>query len=164
MHGVPTIDSKELPGGRLELDDLGQLVASGRIDTVLLAFVDMQGRLQGKQLGANYFLTDVLDHGAGACSYLLSVEVEMAPQHGLSTSSWETGHGDFHLIPDLSSLRMASWRPKTAICLADPVWPSDEPVVPSPRQVLRHQIERLAERGWSARAATELEFIVHRES
>lgn len=150
--------------GRLTVEELRSLVAAGEVDTVLLAFVDMQGRLQGKQLGAPYFLEDVLDHGAGACSYLLSVEVEMAPQRGLSTSSWETGHRDFQLIADLTTLRLAAWRPRTAICLADPVWSGGEPVAPSPRQVLRHQLERLAERGWSARAATELEFIVNRES
>lgn len=150
--------------GRLTVEELRSLVAAGEVDTVLLAFVDMQGRLQGKQLGAGYFLGDVLDHGAGACSYLLSVEVEMAPQQGLSTSSWETGHGDFQLLADPATLRLAAWRPRTAICLADPVWPAGEPVAPSPRQVLRRQLERLAERGWSARAATELEFIVNRES
>ena len=150
--------------GRLTPDELRSLVASGDVDTVLIALVDMQGRLQGKQLGAHYFLSDVLDHGAGACSYLLSVEVEMAPQAGLSTSRWETGHGDFELSPDLASLRLAAWRPRTAICLADAVWPGGEPVAPSPRRVLRRQIDRLAERGWTARAATELEFIVHRES
>jgi glutamine synthetase len=140
------------------------MVASGEIDSVLLALVDMQGRLQGKQLGAGYFASDVLDHGSGACSYLLSVDVEMAPQEGLSTSSWETGHGDFTLVPDLSSLRMAAWRPRTAICIADAVWPGGEPVLPSPRQILRQQVERLAARGWTARTATELEFIVHSES
>jgi glutamine synthetase len=150
-------------GGRLSTEELRSLVASGEIDTVLLALVDMQGRLQGKQLGAPYFVADVLDHGAGACSYLLSVEVEMAPQVGLSTSTWESGHGDFHLIPDLGSLRRADWRPRTAICIADAVWPGGEPVAPSPRVILRRQLERLAERGWGARAATELEFIVHRE-
>ncbi|MBS1879607.1 MAG: glutamine synthetase [Actinobacteria bacterium] len=150
--------------GKLTLEELRGLVDSGEVDTVLLAFVDMQGRLQGKQLGGAYFLSDVLDHGAGACSYLLSVEVEMAPQTGLSTSSWETGHGDFQLIPDLATLRLAAWRPRTAICLADPVWGGGEPVAPSPREILRRQLERLAERGWSASAATELEFIVHRQS
>jgi len=150
--------------GRLSTEELRSLVDSGGVDTVLLAFVDMQGRLQGKQLGAPYFLSDVLDHGAGACSYLLSVDVEMAPQEGLSTSSWETGHGDFQLIADLATLRFAAWLPRTAICLADPVWPGGEPVAPSPRQILRRQLERLAERGWSARAATELEFIVNQES
>jgi glutamine synthetase len=150
--------------GRLSVEELRGLVSAGEVDTVLLAFVDMQGRLQGKQLGAGYFLDDVLDHGAGACSYLLSVEVEMAPQRGLSTSSWETGHGDFQLLADTSTLRLAAWRPRTAICLADPVWAGGEPVAPSPRQVLRRQLERLAARGWGARAATELEFIVNRES
>lgn len=150
--------------GRLTPEELRSLVDAGEVETVLLAFVDMQGRLQGKQLGARYFLEDVLDHGAGACSYLLSVEVEMAPQEGLSTSSWESGHGDFQLIADPATLRLAAWRPRTAICLADPVWPGGEPVVPSPRQILRRQLERLAERGWSARSATELEFIANRES
>jgi glutamine synthetase len=150
--------------GMLTSDELRSLVASGEVETILLAFVDMQGRLQGKQLGASYFVSDVLDHGAGACSYLLSVEVEMAPQEGLSTSTWESGHGDFQLVPDLSSLRIAAWRPRTAICLADTVWPGGEPVAPSPREILRRQLERLAERGWRASAATELEFIVHRES
>ncbi|WP_320669014.1 glutamine synthetase family protein [Patulibacter defluvii] len=150
--------------GRLTVEQLRSLVADGRVDTVLLALVDMQGRLQGKQLDARHFVDDVLDHGAGACSYLLSVEVEMAPQDGLSTSSWETGHGDFTLVPDPGSLRLAAWRPRTAICLADAVWPGGEPVPPSPRQILRRQLERLAERGWTASAATELEFIVHRES
>jgi glutamine synthetase len=150
--------------GRLTTDQLRATIASGDVDQVLLAFVDMQGRLQGKQLGAGYFASDVLDHGAGACSYLLSADVEMAPQEGLSTSSWETGHGDFTLMPDCSSLRLAAWRPRTAICIADAVWPGGEPVLPSPRQILRRQVERLAERGWTARTATELEFIVHRES
>jgi glutamine synthetase len=157
-HPAPAVSGRPTP------EELSALVAAGQIDTVLLAFVDMQGRLQGKQLGASYFLDDVLDHGAGACSYLLSVEVEMAPQEGLSTSSWETGHGDFQLIADPSTLRIAAWRPRTAICLADPVWPGGEPVVPSPREILRRQLARLAERGWSARAATELEFIANRES
>ncbi|ADB52830.1 glutamine synthetase family protein [Conexibacter woesei] len=150
--------------GRLAPDRLRSMVAAGEIDTVLLALVDMQGRLQGKQLGAHHFVADVLDHGAGACAYLLSVDVEMTPQEGLLTSSWETGHGDFTLVPDVSSLRLASWRPRTAICIADAVWPGGEPVLPSPREILRQQVERLAERGWTASTATELEFIVHRES
>jgi glutamine synthetase len=152
------------PSGRLSIGELRTLIASGEVDAVLLALVDMQGRLQGKQLGARHFVADVLDHGAGACSYLLSVDVEMAPQEGLSTSAWSSGHGDFQLIPDLGSLRLAAWRPRTAICIADAVWADGQPVAPSPREILRHQLERLAERGWSASAATELEFIVHRET
>ncbi len=150
--------------GQLTIEELRAQVSAAEVDTVLLAMVDMQGRLQGKQLGAPYFVADVLDHGAGACSYLLSVDVEMSPQVGLSTSDWSSGHGDFQLIPDLATLRRAAWRPRTAICLADAQWPGGGPVAPSPREVLRRQIERLAERGWTARAATELEFIVHRET
>ncbi|MGV1050164.1 MAG: glutamine synthetase family protein [Solirubrobacterales bacterium] len=161
---TPSSSSAPAPTGRLAPDQLRSLVANGEVDAVLLALVDMQGRLQGKQLGARHFVADVLDHGAGACSYLLSVDVEMAPQEGLSTSDWSSGHGDFHLIPDLGSLRLAAWRPRTAICLADAVWADARPVAPSPREILRRQLARLAERGWSAAAATELEFIVHRES
>lgn len=139
-------------------------ISAGAIDSVMLGFADMQGRLQGKQLDAGYFVTDVRDHGAGACSYLLSVDVEMEPQVGLSTSAWSSGHADFQLIPDLTSLRPAGWRPRTAVCLADAIWADGRDVAVSPRAILRRQLERLAERGWSARAATELEFIVHRES
>lgn len=160
----PTSSSPSAPTGRLAPEELRALVASGQVDTVLLALVDMQGRLQGKQLGAQHFVADVLDHGAGACSYLLSVDVEMAPQEGLSTSDWSSGHADFHLVPDLGSLRLAAWRPRTAICLSDAVWDDAQPVVASPREILRRQLARLAERGWGAAAATELEFIVHRES
>lgn len=159
-----TSPSARSVAGRLAPERFRAMVAAGEIDTVLLALVDMQGRLQGKRLGAHHFAADVLDHGAGACAYLLSVDVEMAPQDGLLTSSWETGHGDFTLVPDLGSLRLAAWRPRTAICIADAVWPGGEPVLPSPREILRRQVERLAERGWTARTATELEFIVHRES
>ena len=93
--------------GRLSPEELRSLVASGEVDTVLLAFVDMQGRLQGKQLGAPYFLSDVLDHGAGACSYLLSVEVEMAPQEGLSTSSWETSESEVASAPGSARIALS---------------------------------------------------------
>ncbi len=165
MAIAPTSAPSDTPAsGRLSAEQLRALVAAGEVDTVLLALVDMQGRLQGKQLGARHFVDDVLGESAGACSYLLSVDVEMAPQEGLSTSDWSSGHGDFHMVPDLGSLRLAAWRPRTAICLADVVWSDRRPVAPSPREILRGQLQRLAERGWSASAATELEFIVHRES
>ena len=115
--------------GRLTVEELRSLVAAGEVDTVLLAFVDMQGRLQGKQLGAPYFLDDVLDHGAGACSYLLSVEVEMAPQEGLSTSSWETGHGDFQLLADVTTLRLAADHRVDARITS--VWAAFDPHIPA---------------------------------
>lgn len=154
----------ELRPSQPSLDELRARVADGGIHTVLLGFVDMQGRLQGKRCSAKYFLDEVADHGAGACDYLLSVNVEMEPQSGYHISGWEKGHGDFTLAPDLSTLRIVGWREGTAICFADALWPDGTPVLPSPRQVLRAQLERLEKRGWIANAATELEFIAHKES
>ena len=148
----------------LSVDALRAAVAEGTVDTVLLAMTDMQGRLQGKRLGAAHFLEDVLDHGAEACNYLLAVDVEMATVAGYAISSWERGYGDFELVPDLATLRLLPWQPGTALCLADVSWADGRPVAPSPRQVLRRQVDRLAERGLAAFAATELEFLVFRDS
>ena len=148
----------------MDLDDLKGAVADGTVDTVLLAFADMQGRLQGKRLVGSHFVHDVIEHGAEACNYLLAVDVEMNTVSGYEMSSWETGYGDFEMKPDFSTLRPVSWFPGTALCLADLQWADGSPVVASPRQILRAQLDRLAERGWNALAATELEFIVFRDS
>jgi glutamine synthetase len=145
-------------------DELRSAVADGTIDTVILAFCDMQGRLQGKRLVGRHFVEDVLAHDAEACNYLLAVDVDMNTVEGYAMSSWETGYGDFVMKPDLSTLRRVPWHPRTAMCLADIAWHDDAPVVASPRQILRRQLDRLAERGWQALAATELEFIVFRET
>ena len=146
----------------MTLDELREAVAAGAIDTVLLALTDMQGRLQGKRLTAQHFLEDVAGHGAEACNYLLAVDVDMNTVDGYEMSSWERGYGDFEMKPDLSTLRRVPWHPGTAMCLADLQWAGGSPVVASPRQILRRQADRLAERGWAALAATELEFMVFR--
>ncbi|ORV88591.1 glutamine synthetase family protein [Mycolicibacterium iranicum] len=146
------------------LEELRERVESGEIHTVLLGFVDMQGRLQGKRCSGRYFVHEVADHGAGACDYLLSVDVEMNPQAGYDIAGWDKGHGDFTLNPDLSTLRVLAWREGTAVCFADAAWSDGTPVVQSPRQVLQRQLDRLAERGWTSNAATELEFIAHQET
>src|ERR1700742_835569 len=103
----------------MELDELRAEVEAGRIDTVLLALTDMQGRLQGKRLTAEYFLGDVVGHGAEACNYLLAVDVEMNTVGGYALSSWERGYGDFVLRPDMSTLRLVPWHQSTALVLAD---------------------------------------------
>jgi glutamine synthetase len=149
---------------RMDLAGLRESVASGEIDTVLLAATDMQGRLQGKRMDATHFLEDVAEHHAEACSYLLATDVEMETVPGFSSSSWETGYQDFRLIPDLSTLRPVPWHERTALCLADIAGHDGTPLEISPRQVLRAQLERLAERGWRAMAATELEFIVFEDT
>ena len=146
------------------LDQLRTEVTNERIDTVLLALTDMQGRLQGKRIVAQHFLDTVLEHGSEACNYLLAVDVEMNTVGGYEMSSWERGYGDFELVPDLSTLRRIPWYEKTALCLADLRWGSEEPVVASPRQILRGQLARLSERGLEAFAATELEFIIFKDT
>jgi glutamine synthetase len=148
----------------MRLEELRAATDAGEIDTVLLALTDMQGRLQGKRLTARHFLAEVAENAAEGCNYLLAVDVEMNPVEGYAMSSWERGYGDFVMRPDLSTLRPAAWLPGTALCLTDLAWADGSDVVASPRQVLRRQLGRLAERGWSANAATELEFLVFRDS
>ena len=148
----------------LSLDELRTAVDAGEIDTVLLCLADMQGRLQGKRLMARHFVEDVVSHGAEACNYLLAVDVEMNTVDGYAMSSWETGYGDFEMKPDFETLRRIPWHQGAALCIADLHWGDGRPVVASPRQILRAQLDRLAERGLTAVGATELEFIVFRDS
>jgi glutamine synthetase len=148
----------------MNLDELRAEVEAGSIDTVLLALTDMQGRLQGKRLTARHFLAEVAEHGAEACNYLLAVDVEMGTVPGYELFSWERGYGDFVMRPDLGTLRPVPWQEGTAICLADVVCEDGSDVSVSPRQILRRQLARLAERGWRANAGTELEFIVFRDT
>jgi glutamine synthetase len=150
--------------GLLTVGELRSAADTGSIHTVLLVLVDMQGRLQGKRCGARYFLEEVLEHGAEACNYLLAVDVEMNTVPGYPLTSWEQGYGDFELVPDLSTLRRVPWQPGTALVFADLRAGSSEPVSVSPRQILRRQRDRLAGRGWTALAGTELEFIVYTDS
>jgi glutamine synthetase len=148
----------------MNLEELQAAVAAGTVDTVLLAMTDMQGRLMGKRLHAQHFLDEVVAHGAEACSYLLAVDVEMNTVGGYPLASWESGYGDFVLKPDLATLAPVPWQEGTAMVLADVAWADGTPVGPSPRQILKAQLDRLAERGWGALAATELEFIVYEDS
>jgi glutamine synthetase len=148
----------------VELKDLRKSVDDGSIDTVLLALTDMQGRLQGKRFHARHFVDAIAEHGAEACNYLLAVDVEMATVGGYAMSSWDRGYGDFEMRPDLATLRAVPWHEGTALCLADLAWGDGSEVVASPRQVLRRQLARLAERGWTANAGTELEFQVFNTS
>jgi glutamine synthetase len=148
----------------MTLEELRAAVGHGSIDTVLLAIADMQGRLQGKRLTATHFVDEIAAHGAEGCNYLLAVDVEMNTVSGYAMSSWERGYGDFVMHPDLDTLRPVPWLEGTALCMADIGWADGTDVVASPRQILRRQLARLAERGWAANAATELEFIVFRDS
>ncbi|HET8821108.1 MAG TPA: glutamine synthetase family protein [Thermoleophilaceae bacterium] len=148
----------------MTLDELRQAVAEGTVDTVLLAIADMEGRLQGKRLTASHFLDVVAEHGAEGCNYLLAVDVDMNTVEGYEMSSWSRGYGDFAMRPDVDSLRPVPWQEATALVMADLEWHDGSDVAASPRQILKRQLARLAERGWSANAGTELEFIVFEDS
>ena len=147
----------------LSLTALERLVGTGEVDTVIVAFADMQGRLVGKRIDARLFVDDVAAHGAECCGYLLAVDVDMNTVGGYAISSWDTGYGDTVMRPDLSTLRRVPWLPGTALVIADVGWADGSPVTVSPRAILRGQLDRLAERDLAADVATELEFIVFDE-
>jgi len=150
------------PGGvaNLSRDELERLVAADDLDTVIVAFTDMQGRLMGKRIAARFFLDEVAEHGAECCNYLFAVDVEMTTVAGYAMSNWDTGYGDMVMLPDLTTLRLIPWLPGTALVLADLAWHDGSPVEPAPRRVLRRQLDRLSQRGLRAYVGTELEFMV----
>jgi glutamine synthetase len=150
--------------GMLTLEQLRVEIGEGHVDTVVLAFTDMQGRLQGKRLSAEFFLEEVAEHFSEGCNYLLAVDVEMNTVDGYAMSSWERGYGDFVLVPDMATLRRLPWQPGSVLVIADLTWLDGASVAASPRQILAAQTARLAERGLVALAGTELEFVVYRDS
>jgi glutamine synthetase len=154
------------PDPALTVDQLRAQVADGTIDTVVVAFPDMQGRLQGKRIHAQFFLDTVLAHGTEGCNYLLAVDVDMNTVDGYAISSWERGYGDMEFVLDLATLHPVPWIPATAMVICDLVWLDEAhtPVVESPRQVLRAQVDRATEQGLVAFAGTELEFIVFNDT
>jgi glutamine synthetase len=150
--------------GMLTLERLRTGYGTGEIDTVVLAFTDMQGRLQGKRLSAEFFLSEVAENYSEGCNYLLAVDVDMNTVDGYAMSSWDRGYGDFVLVPDMSTLRYLPWHEATVLVIADLTWLDGTPVVASPRQILKAQTDRLAARGWQAMAGTELEFVVYTDT
>ncbi len=150
--------------GRLTLEKLRADVGTGQVDTVLVALTDMQGRLQGKRVQADFFLSDVLPHGTEGCNYLLAVDVDMNTVDGYPMASWESGYGDFVMAHDLSTLRRVPWHPATVMVQADVQWEDGSDVAASPRQILKRQVARLAEHDLVAYVGTELEFMVFRDT
>ncbi|GAB3070182.1 glutamine synthetase family protein [Phycicoccus sp. Root101] len=149
----------------LTVDELRQDIASGRIDTVVVAFTDMQGRLQGKRIHGQFFLDSVLGHGTEGCNYLLAVDVDMNTVDGYAISSWEQGYGDMMFDLDLATLRRTPGQPYSATVQCDLSWLDGRGLVrPSPRSVLHTQVDAAAEMGFVALAGTELEFIVFEET
>jgi glutamine synthetase len=148
----------------LSIDELRDRVGRGEIDTVVTAFTDMQGRLLGKREQAEFFLDESAEHGIEGCNYLLALDMEMDPQAGYAMASWEQGYGDFVITPDLDTLRPIPWLEGTALVLCDVGWEDGSPVVASPRQVLRAQVERARKLGFEPMVGSELEFYLLKES
>jgi glutamine synthetase len=164
---TPPIARPGGPGGSagmLSLDDLRAEVESGTIDTVATAFTDMQGRLVGKRIQAEYFLDEVVEHGIEGCDYLLALEMETDPVAGYEMANWEEGYGDFGITPDITTLRRIPWLDRTAQVLCDVVNHDGSPVVASPRQVLSAQYERANAMGYTPLFASELEFFLFKET
>lgn len=158
------MDSTSAPG-TLTLRQLGDEVDRGAIDTVLVTFPDMYGRLLGKRVTGRFFMDRVAHDGMHACDYLLTADMEMDPVPGYTLASWERGYGDHHLVPDIATLRRAAWLPGTALVLCDLAADPDlAPVEESPRQMLRRQIARAREAGFSIMAGTELELYLFDET
>jgi glutamine synthetase len=147
------------------LEELEAMVRDGRIDTLVVAFTDMQGRLMGKRVQAQAFLDGVIDHGAHFCTYLLGTDMEMSTPEGFALMNWETGYGDWVAAPVWDSLRVLPWLEKTALVLSDTIDEETHREIPiSPRTMLKRQIERAAKAGFTVKAGSEFEYYVLRDS
>jgi len=150
--------------GYLTLDQLTSAVADKQVDTVIVAFTDMQGRLVGKRVAARLFLDDIAAHGAECCNYLLAVDVENNTVDGYQISSWERGYSDMVMVPDMKTLRWAPWLPGSVLVTADLTTTDNVPISQSPRAILKAQMDRLAAKNLVPYVGTELEFIVFDET
>ena len=148
----------------LSVETLKSDIKSGKIDTVIVAMTDMQGRLVGKRIHGEHFLNDTLAHGTEGCNYLLAVDMDMNTVGGYEMSSWERGYSDFVMEPDMSTLRYVPWQEGAAMVLADVKWLDGKDVVASPRQILRKQVKALADAGMVPYVGTELEFVLFNNS
>jgi glutamine synthetase len=151
--------------GSLTLDQLRERVAKGDIETVIVGFTDHYGRLMGKRYAADLFVEETAAHGTHGCDYLLTTDMEMDPVPGYRFASWDQGYGDFHLVPDLSTLIVASWLEKTALVICDVAGvKSTEHVSVAPRSLLRRQVDAARDLGFTSLAASELEYYLFQDS
>jgi len=146
------------------LNDLKRKATAGEIDTVLVVFPDVYGRLIGKRVTAHHFINSIATHGTHGCNYLLTVDMEMEPVPGYKLANWESGYGDFAMTPDLSTLRLLPWQTATAMVVCDLAHHDGKPVEEAPRSVLRQQLNRLRDEGMECLAASELEFFLFQQT
>lgn len=151
--------------GLLDLETLTQLIEDGEIETVITAVPDIYGRLMGKRIVGRFYLEEIASGGMHMCDYLFACDMEMEPTPGFAFTSWETGYGDMRALPDYASLRRAAWLDRTALIICDAFEEEqDVPIAVSPRNILRKQVERAAERGFVPYMGSELEFFLFKET
>ncbi len=151
--------------GLLTIDDLIRLAENGEVESILAVFPDLYGRLMGKRFDINFFIENVAGAGAHACDYLLTVDMEMNPVRGYRFANWEKGYGDFLLVPDMKTLRVADWLRRTAIILCDVQEEGSGQLIPqSPRSLLKLQVEKATAAGFTIMAASELEYYTFNNS
>jgi len=147
--------------GKINIKDLKKKVAAEEIETIIVAFTDHYGRLTGKRFDAEFFLESTAKSGTHGCDYLLTTDMEMEPVEGYEFANWELGYGDFHLVPDINTLRLADWLDKTAIVLCDlQNEKTHKPVEVAPRSILRKQLAAAQKTGYECFAASELEYYL----
>jgi len=152
-------------GKHERLSELESWVRDGRIDTIIVAITDMQGRLMGKRVQGEAFLNGVIDHGAHFCTYLLGTDMEMNTPEGFRLMNWETGYGDWIASPVWDSLRIVPWLEKTAIVLSDTIDEDTHAEIPiSPRTILKRQVDRATKAGITVKAGSEFEYYVLRDT
>ena len=164
MYGITSQTKKTDMKGMLDVKTLKTKVDDEEIETVIVAFTDHYGRLMGKRFDAEFFLESAVKDGTHACDYLLTTDMEMEPVQGYDLTNWELGYGDFHLVPDLTTLREASWLEKTAMVLCDVFSHQHKLVEEAPRSVLRKQLQGLLDAGYESFAASELEYYLFNSS
>lgn len=151
--------------GFLTLADLTPLAEGGQVESVLAVFPDLYGRLMGKRFDVQFFIGHVAVAGAHACDYLLTVDMEMNPVRGYSFANWDKGYGDFRLVPDMETLRVADWLQRTAIVLCDVKEEGGQQLIcQAPRSLLKLQVEKAAAAGYAIMAASELEYYIFKNS
>ncbi|MEZ4900603.1 MAG: hypothetical protein R2822_02000 [Spirosomataceae bacterium] len=153
------------PQGLLTLSELQDAVAVQTIETIIVAFTDHYGRLVGKRFDAEFFVENIHQHGTHGCNYLLTTDMEMEPVPGFTFANWELGYGDFHLVPDFSTLRIAAWLDSTALVICDVKSEKTHDYIDiAPRSILRKQLEKTAQQEFEVFAASELEYYLFENS
>jgi len=157
----------------MNFQQLKARIGKGEIDTVVVVFPDVFGRLVGKRFTGRFFTDHVAKDGTHGCNYLLTVDIEMEPMTGFKLANWEKGFGDFAFQPDPRTLRVIPWLPGTALVLCDLVYDAvaggeargpRKLVDEAPRSVLKRQIDLLARRKWLCNIASELEFFLYNQT